>query len=107
MLPASAAVSLIHRYRDERLLFASLTQAFHPATRKPRALGTRLKSWAGPQYELTLPVGEPSTLKQKPNPDNKGFYWITTDCCLVLTPPFAFCAVTVIMFSPVGSAPVK
>jgi hypothetical protein len=52
-------------------------------------------------------VWEPYTLKQKSNRNNKGFYWIVTGCCLVFTPPFAFCAVTVIMLSPVGRALVK
>src|SRR5215472_4658889 len=56
-----------------------------------------------PPHEPAQPVWETSTLKQKSRPNNRGFYWIVTDCCLVFTPPFAFCAVTVIMLSPLGT----
>ena len=41
-----------------------------------------------PPHKPAQPVWETSTLKQKSRPNNRGFYWIVTDCCLVFTPPF-------------------
>lgn len=60
------------------------------------------------QWTTPQPVtGFTDTLEQKTAVSNKRFYWINTFCVLVLTPPFAFCAVTVITFSPEGSGEVK
>ena len=53
-------------------------------------------------------VWETSTLKQKRRQNNRGFYWVmVTARGMVFEPPFEFCAVIVIMFSPVGKGSVK
>ena len=34
-------------------------------------------------------------------------YWITTFCCCVFTPPLVFCAVMLMMLSPLGKGGMK
>src|SRR5215471_17648648 len=52
-------------------------------------------------------VWELTSLRQKQKRGNKQFYCIVTGFDTVFTPPFAFWAVTVITFSPVGNGLVK
>src|SRR5262249_1704767 len=56
---------------------------------------------------LTTCGWEPSTLKQNPDRNNRGFYWIVTGRDTWLKPPFVFWVVTVITFSPLGRGLVK
>src|SRR5437899_12825774 len=60
-----------------------------------------------PHDLLLKSVGGPNTVIQKSKQGNKRFYCIVTGRVTLFVSPFAFCAVTVILFSPVGSGLVK